>query len=123
MIVISNKEELKLFKAAQEQLEIRLHNSKGTNTDSLIDEVFSKLDLEGICPEFVAARKKDIQELNAIHSDAILKKDVARIAEVNEKIRTDKCLEGWKMGNELGKNIEIEILRKKFIAIKKGRAE
>lgn len=123
MIVISDKEKLKLFKAAQEQLEIRLHNSKGTNIDSLIDEVFSKLDLEGICPEFVAARKKDVQELNAIYSDAILKKDVVRIAEANAKIRTDKCLEGWKMDNELGKNIEIEILRKKFIAIKKGRAE
>jgi len=62
MIKMSKKEQLKLFKTAQEQLEVRIYNSKGTNVDSLIDVVFRKLDIETLCPEFIGAKKQNARE-------------------------------------------------------------
>ena len=116
MIKMPKTERLKLFKTAQDQLEVRIHNSTGTNTDSLIDIVFKKLDIESLCPTFIKAKKEAAQQFI---SDS-LSGDVTKRVKAREAIKKDRELEVWTVNDSAGLNVELDKMGKLFKSIKQG---
>ncbi|MCP4475374.1 MAG: hypothetical protein GY821_12580 [Gammaproteobacteria bacterium] len=118
MIKINEKEQLKLFKTAQEQLEVRIHNSKGTSTDSLINTVFNKLDIETLCPKFIKAKRDKARELeNNLSSEDVVKRMKGR-----NIVKKDRDIEVWIVSESAGPLMELRKLKRTFKNIKRGRS-
>lgn len=118
MIKIQKSERLNLFKVAQDQLEVRIHNSTGGNVDNLIDIVFKKLDIEFLCPTFIKAKK---EEANQFINDA-LSVDVIKRMRAREAVKKNRDIETWTLGDQIGRMSELKKLGKLFKNIKEGRS-
>lgn len=116
MIKISKEERLKLFKTAQDQLEVRIHNSKGTNHDFLVNMVFRKLDIAALCPNFIGAKKKLAKDFI---KDAT-SKDVTKRVKARETVKKNRDVEIWTVNDDAGQENELKILCKTFQSLKKG---
>lgn len=117
MIQLGEQEKLKIFKVAEEQLQVRIHNSKGTNVNKLIDTTFNTLDIETLAKGFVKERLKEIEDfkIKALSIDPL---DRIKAREILKK---DRYIEQWTVDKRIGFKIELEKLREEFKAIKQGR--
>ena len=118
MIEILKEEKSRLFKVAADQLEVRVFNSRGNNIGNLINVVFSKLDIETLCPVFITSKK---EKASRVINDA-LSRDVTRRIGARCELKKDKNLELWTISHQEGYKIELEKLRDEFKAIKEGRS-
>lgn len=117
MIQLGEIEKLKIFKTAEEQLQVRIHNSKGSNIDNLINTTFNTLDIETLCPTFAKEKMEDVDKFK---TKALSIDPLDRIA-AREIIKKDRTLEQWVGDKRIGYKIELEKLREEFRAIRKGR--
>lgn len=117
MIRISEDEKLKIFKVAEEQLQDRIHNSKGTAIDRLINVTFNTLDIETLANAFV---KEKLKETEAFKTKAFSIDPLDRI-HARETLKKDRGLEQWITDKRIGFKIELEKLREEFKALRQGR--
>lgn len=117
MIQLNKHEKLKIFKVAEEQLQVRIHNSKGSNVDNLIHTTFNTLDIETLCPTFTKEKMKDVDKFK---TKALSIDPLDRI-QAREMLKKDRDLEQWTENKRIGFKIELEKLREEFKATKQGR--
>ncbi len=117
MILISEDEKLRIFKVAEEQLQVRTHNSKGDNIDSLIDITFDTLDIETLAKRFIKERLKEMEAFKR----KVLSLDPIDMIRAREILKKDRDLEGWIIDKRIGVRLELEKLREEFRALKQGR--
>lgn len=114
---ISQQEKLKIFKTAEEQLQTRIHNSKGDNIDGLINTTFNTLDIETLASAFV---KERLKEMEAFKVKALSIDPLDRI-KAREILKKDRDLEQWTLDKRIGFKLELEKLREEFKATRQGR--
>ncbi len=116
MITLSNEERSKLFRTAQEQLDTRIHNSKGSSTDSLIELTFKKLDIEALCPNYIKAKKELAKEF----AEDSLSPDVTKRMKARETVKKNRDIETWTVNDNAGTNVELNNLSKEFKKVKRS---
>ena len=117
MIQLDKHEKLKVFKVAEEQLQTRIHNSKGSNIDGLIDTTFNTLDIETLAERFMKVR---LMEIQAFKAKALSIDPLDKIA-AREMLKKDRTLEQWSASKRIGFKMVLEELREEFRATRQGR--
>lgn len=117
MIQLNKTEKLKMFKVAEEQLQTRIYNSKGSNIDNLINTTFNTLDIETLCPIFTKEKMKDVDKFKV----KALSIDPLDRIKAREILKKDRSLEQWTEDTRIGFKIELEKLREEFKATRQGR--
>lgn len=108
-------EKLILFKVAEDQLQVRIYNSKGNNVKNLIEDTFNRLDIESLMPKFIKRKKVAVKEFLR-HAQSI---DPLDKIKARQMLKKDRELDVWSYSDETGFKLELEKLCEEF---KMGRS-